>query len=98
VLVDQKMNVKDLKVGEPDMAPVEKIESIFTVSPTYKNGNRISYTSTKPGEYEIYFSIGEPDGTPCLELPYDNDDGHKRYKVGTIKVAAREAGTASPEQ
>jgi hypothetical protein len=98
VLVDQNVNVKNLKVGKPDRAPVEKINSNFTVSPTYKIENRVSYTSTKPGEYDIYFSIGESDGTPLVELPYDSNDGHKRYKLGTIKVTAREAGTAAFEQ
>jgi hypothetical protein len=26
------------------------------------------------------------DGTPIIALPHENDDGHRRYKLGTIQV------------
>lgn len=94
VLVDQNVNVKDLKVGKPGEAPVEKKNSTFSVSPTLYKGVIDSwystYRSAKPGDYDIYFSIGLLDGTPQLELPYEGNDGHKRYKLGKIQVTDRE--------
>lgn len=90
VLVDQNMNVKNLKVGKPDEAPVEKIKSTFIIAPNFKDPVKVFYRSAKPGDYDLYFSIGTSDGTPLLELPYEGNDGHKRYKLGKIKVADRE--------
>jgi len=26
------------------------------------------------------------DGTPVIALPHENDDGHRRYKLGTIRL------------
>ena len=102
VLVDQDMNVKNLKVGKPGDAPVEKINSSFVISPTISKGIIDSwyapYRSAKPGDYDVYFSIGTLDGTPLLELPYEDHDGHKRYKLGNIKVTDREAGSTAVNQ
>ena len=39
------------------------------------------------GEFEIYFSVGSVDGTPEIALPYDGDDGHKRYLLGNITIS-----------
>lgn len=38
-----------------------------------------------PGEYEIFVSVGLMDGTPVFELPYNDSDSHKRYKLGKVK-------------
>jgi len=34
----------------------------------------------------LYVSVGMRDGTPVIALPYENDDGHRRYKLGTIRL------------
>ena len=39
-----------------------------------------------PGEYDVFVSVGMLDGTPKIALPLPNDDGHRRYKIGTITV------------
>lgn len=40
----------------------------------------------RAGDYEIYFSVGQRDGTPVYRLPYSGDDGHKRYLLGKITI------------
>ena len=43
--------------------------------------------ATKAGKYDVYVSVGLRDGTPQIALPLDlPTDGHKRYKIGTIRV------------
>lgn len=43
--------------------------------------------ATKAGKYDVYVSVGMRDGTPQIALPLDlPTDGHKRYKIGTIRV------------
>lgn len=39
-----------------------------------------------PGEYDIFVSVGLMDGTPVFELPYNDSDSHKRYKLGKIII------------
>ena len=39
-----------------------------------------------PGEYEIFVSVGLMDGTPVFELPYNDSDSHKRYKLGKVII------------
>ncbi|MGN1063919.1 MAG: hypothetical protein ACI4QC_00780, partial [Thermoguttaceae bacterium] len=41
---------------------------------------------TKPGQYDVYLSVGQRDGTPVYALPIPGDDGQRRYKIGTISV------------
>jgi hypothetical protein len=41
---------------------------------------------TKPGDYAVFVSVGQRDGTPRLALPLAGDDGQHRYKLGEIKV------------
>jgi hypothetical protein len=40
------------------------------------------------GTYQVFISVGAKDGTPIYCLPYNNDDGSKRYPLGTIAVVA----------
>lgn len=42
-----------------------------------------------PGEYELYLSIGQRDSTPVIALPLKEHDGHRRYKLGKIKVTEK---------
>ncbi len=45
--------------------------------------------AAKPGTYDLCVSVGRRDATPVIALPYDNDDGHRRYKLGTVTVLPR---------
>lgn len=98
VLVDQKVNVRNFKTGKLNDVPVEKINSTFVIAPAYKDVTRVYFRSAKPGDYDIYFSISALDGTPLLELPYQGNDGHKRYKLGKIRVNERETNNSVVEK
>ena len=37
------------------------------------------------GTFDVFLSVGEADGTPIYELPLGDDDGHRRYRIGTIQ-------------
>jgi hypothetical protein len=39
-----------------------------------------------PGIYNVFVSVGKPDGTPVIALPLAGDDGKRRYKIGTMEV------------
>ena len=39
-----------------------------------------------PGEYEVFLSVGEVDGTPVCELPLPGGDGARRYRIGCMQV------------
>jgi hypothetical protein len=93
VLVDTKTDVKKLPPGKPGELQEQKIVSRFTISPTYTVGEEIFYRSAAAGAYKLYFSVGAADGTPIFELPYPNEDGRKRYRLGIITVKDR----TSPE-
>ena len=79
---DESFNVRDLPVGPPGEAPARTIRSTFAVAmKTY------GYSpNTQPGTCDLYVSVGMHDGTPVIALPYENDDGHRRYKLGTIQL------------
>lgn len=89
-LVDESFNVRNLKTANIGEAPVETVESTFTVAPNFKDPVKVFYRASQPGEYDLFFSVGSKDGTPRLELPYDGHDGHRRYKMGRIKVGDRQ--------
>ncbi|HEX7016442.1 MAG TPA: DUF4832 domain-containing protein [Cyclobacteriaceae bacterium] len=90
VLVDTSFNVRELEVAKPGEAPIKTISSTFAISRNLVDPVNVFYRAAAPGTYDLFVSIGTSDGTPQLELPHDNDDGHKRYKVGTIKVGDRQ--------
>ena len=78
VLSDETLDVKSLPVGSADAIPTVEHQSRFRaglVAPT-----------TKPGKYDLYFSVGQRDGTPVYELPYGESDGQRRYKIGRIEL------------
>lgn len=57
-------------------APVKDLHSNFVLSEV-----------VKPGPYDVFISVGDRDGTPRLALPLNDDDGHRRYRLGTVTVA-----------
>ena len=78
VQTDESYDVRQLPVGKPGAAiEVKRTAPIRVgfIAPT-----------TKPGTYDLYFSIGQRDGTPVYELPLDNGDGQKRYRIGQIEL------------
>jgi len=39
-----------------------------------------------PGTYSVYISVGDKIGTPRLALPLENEDGYRRYRLGSIRI------------
>ena len=78
VLVDETLNLRDLKMGEPAKAPAAERESEFIIG--------LFSPATRPGTYDLYISVGIPDGTPTIELPLEGGDGQRRYKIGSITL------------
>jgi hypothetical protein len=78
VLTDESMDMRNLKVGPPGEAPSATRVSAFTIGgigPT-----------TKPGDYDLFISVGTRDGTPRIALPLTGDDGQRRYRLGTVTL------------
>ncbi len=78
VLVDEGLDVRSLEVGPKDQIPTKPRGAEFTtgaIAPVIQ-----------PGEYDLFVSIGQRDGTPRIALPLPNDDGQHRYKVGKITL------------
>lgn len=76
VLVDESLDVKDLKVGPAGQAPVHPLQSEFRIG--------VNGPTTAPGTCDIYVSVGRRDGTPVIALPLAGDDGQRRYKMGSM--------------
>lgn len=89
VLVDEGFDIKDLPVSERDTIKALTQEANFTISPLLTDPRRDTFSNTSTGNYDLYISVGKRDGTPVFELPYDHDDGHKRYLIGKINVLDR---------
>jgi len=92
VFVDEDFSVRELPVGPPDQAMIISRKELgakteendkplveFTLPPAH---------ILKPGTYDLYVSVGTATGEPVLALPLANDDEHRRYRLGSIKVAA----------
>jgi len=82
VLVDDTLNLRDLKVGDVGKAPMKKLVSEFIVG--------LYAPTTKPGTYDLYISVGKSDGTPTIAMPLKGGDGQRRYKIGTIELLEEE--------
>ena len=86
VLVDTGFNVKDLQVAKPGEAPTTSRDVEFTVAQAFSNSFGTFSRSCPTGDFEIYFSVGTVYGSPVLALPYPDDDGHKRYRMGSVRI------------
>jgi len=75
VLADEEFNVRDLPVGEPDKAKEVEEQVTFTLP-----------TNLKPGDYDLYLSVGSLTGTPKIALPLPWEDGARRYRLGKVRV------------
>jgi hypothetical protein len=78
VLTDESLDMRNLKVGPPGAAPGTEMIRSFTIGRTAP--------ATKPGSYDLFISVGMRDGTPRIALPLTDDDGQRRYRLGTVKL------------
>jgi hypothetical protein len=78
VLTDETFNMRDLEVGPPEESPTTKHESEFIIG--------LYAPTTRPGTYDVFISVGKRDGTPTIALPLANDDGQRRYRIGSITI------------
>ena len=86
VLVDTCLNVRNLQVDAPGKAPTRTTAMQFCVAQIFRNSLGTFSRAIQTGDFDLYFSVGQLDGTPTLELPYDDTDGHKRYRMGQITI------------
>ena len=73
---DTTNSVWSLALPVPGSAPVKELGSRFALVEV-----------VKPGNYQVFISVGDRDGTPRLALPLKGEDGHRRYRLGTLAVA-----------
>lgn len=82
VFTAQSMQLRDLPAAAPGEAPSREIEAEFVVG-----RDNYGHSMTVPeGTCEVFVSAGRRDGTPVFALPHEGDDGHRRYKVGTVQL------------
>lgn len=82
---DEAFDIRNLQVGPPGEAPTQSITSrLIVAEKTYGYA-----AATEPGVYDLYVSVGRRDATPTIALPHNGDDGHRRYKIGTVTVLPR---------
>jgi hypothetical protein len=89
VMVDDQLNVKTLPTDKPDQAMPCVLTSGFTIAANFADRSGNYFRACRPGTYDLYVSLGKKDGTPLYELPYNDSDGKKRYKMGKIMVSDR---------
>jgi hypothetical protein len=72
---DGKDPIRSLPLPVPGSAPAKELRSGFALSQV-----------VKPGTYDVFISVGDRDGTPRLALPLADSDGHRRYRLGSVKI------------
>jgi hypothetical protein len=80
-LVDEGFKVRDLPVGPPGEAETRRHRAEF----------ELAADLVKPGQYDVFISVGSRIGTPRIALPLEAADGHRRYRLGRVEVLAAEA-------
>ncbi len=86
VCVDNSLDLCHLEVGPEGQAPVKTVEFHPTVA---RMTDRFS-ANTQPGVYDLFISVGAPDGAPRIALPLPDEDGLRRYKLGQIEFKPRQ--------
>lgn len=85
VNVDDSFNFSSLK---PSLTATNydtvTVSSKFVIGRKFVDKQGVFKPAIKPGHYDAFISIGLVDGTPKIALPLDNEDGNRRYKIGTI--------------
>ncbi len=88
--VDENINAMNFEVSEKDRPVISAFLSEFTISPRLSDPVSTLHIDIPPGEYDIYVSVGDKDGTPRIALPYDDaDKSGKRYKLGRVRLLER---------
>ncbi|MBP5284576.1 MAG: YbgC/FadM family acyl-CoA thioesterase [Kiritimatiellae bacterium] len=82
VVCDDRFNLRFLDVGGDGSPPVAQKRLRVSL------GRHLAPTFAA-GTYDVYVSVGKPDGTPLYALAYDGGDGHRRYPIGKIEFAVR---------
>jgi hypothetical protein len=77
VFAYEAFDVRSLEVGPTDKTPAKSIESSHSFAP-----------NMPAGEFDVFVSVGLRDGTPKIALPLPDGDGHRRYRLGRVKVLA----------
>lgn len=90
VCVDERNDVRELPVREVELkGPVarEPVDENPPPPPTVTwNASLCLPFQLRPGEYEVYLSVGNKTGSPIIALPLDGDDGERRYRIGSITI------------
>jgi hypothetical protein len=86
LFVDDDFDMRMLSVDKPGKAKIIDQQAGFVLSPQLLDGYRPGIREA--GTYEVYISVGSPIGTPHIALPLLGDDGHRRYKLGTVRVVS----------
>lgn len=92
VHVDDRFDVRNLATGVKEAIPVKPLRQEIVVAKELQIGTRSFARDVKPGKCDVFVSVGTLDGTPTIGLPLDSDDGHRRYKIGSIELLARDVG------
>lgn len=74
---DTSLNMRDLDVGPKDNIPTTDHVTTFRIP---------EFAPPEPGTYDVFVSVGRPDGKPRIEMPLDNGDENLRYELGKINV------------
>ena len=75
VLADDSLDVRQLEVGEPGKSPKKTSDAALQLP-----------LHVEPGTYDVFFSVGTRTGTPTIALPHREDDGQRRYRMGTLEI------------
>jgi hypothetical protein len=103
VFVDEGFNVGDLAptpTGQDGAKVEQRRQAAFSlIPPVLRDADACDAARLaslrkavylKPARYDLFVSVGSPQGTPQIALPLQGADGHRRYKVGSIDVEAPE--------
>lgn len=90
VNVDPDFDVRSLEVGAPGKAPGKRQTSTLTAALKLSDPVGDHAPPTRPGAYDLFVSVGRRDGTPIIALPLPGHDGHRRYKLGQVRLLERQ--------
>ncbi len=78
VFVDENVRLDSLLPGKEGKGVVLSASRTFAPPPHFNQA----------GQYDVYVSAGDRLGKPLIALPLDQDDGHRRYRMGTCRLVA----------
>lgn len=89
VNVAESFDLKQLQPIEPGKGPATEVTAQFVVGRAFVDPLGKLAPATKPGDYDVFISVGQRDGTPVIALPLKGGDGGRRYKTGRLRVTER---------